>query len=310
MTVDEVLALIKKRHPADIAAIAHLAGYQAMLQQQETNNQILNQNFVNQLNHSAIEYKIVNDYLMHHGIEGQKWGVRHGPPYPLDRQKEVTGRNSNNSKSQKKAKDEWGVRKLDVDKNGDLSLKKGTIVKRISLSKADPTYDNKKYVSINQEDHSQWSSYMGEGYIKRNLTTYEQTYILNKDLKIMSSEKQGKLYLEMMEDDVNFYNSSVLDASEVIQEMGPMNGDILHPTVAEASELISRNIALQTDTAKRFIKRVEDLKYDAVFDTHGTNTAKLPIIVFNPDENMTKYKEPEYSEPVKQFFKKYYGMVY
>ena len=24
------------------------------------------------------------DYICHHGIKGQKWGVRHGPPYPLD----------------------------------------------------------------------------------------------------------------------------------------------------------------------------------------------------------------------------------
>ena len=23
-------------------------------------------------------------YLIHHGIDGQKWGVRNGPPYPLD----------------------------------------------------------------------------------------------------------------------------------------------------------------------------------------------------------------------------------
>ena len=25
------------------------------------------------------------DYLKHHGIKGQKWGVQNGPPYPLDR---------------------------------------------------------------------------------------------------------------------------------------------------------------------------------------------------------------------------------
>lgn len=23
------------------------------------------------------------DELYHHGIKGQRWGVRHGPPYPL-----------------------------------------------------------------------------------------------------------------------------------------------------------------------------------------------------------------------------------
>ena len=25
------------------------------------------------------------DWLAHYGIQGQKWGVKHGPPYPLDR---------------------------------------------------------------------------------------------------------------------------------------------------------------------------------------------------------------------------------
>ncbi len=27
------------------------------------------------------------DWLAHHGVKGQKWGVKHGPPYPLSRQK-------------------------------------------------------------------------------------------------------------------------------------------------------------------------------------------------------------------------------
>ena len=25
----------------------------------------------------------MQSYLCHHGIDGQKWGVKHGPPYPL-----------------------------------------------------------------------------------------------------------------------------------------------------------------------------------------------------------------------------------
>ncbi len=35
------------------------------------------------------------DELYHHGVKGQKWGVKNGPPYPLD--------DSNQSLSEKKA---------------------------------------------------------------------------------------------------------------------------------------------------------------------------------------------------------------
>lgn len=28
--------------------------------------------------------------LYHHGIEGQRWGVRNGPPYPIQKQKKST----------------------------------------------------------------------------------------------------------------------------------------------------------------------------------------------------------------------------
>lgn len=52
--------------------------------------------------------------LYHHGIDGQRWGVRHGPPYPLDRadhnkvveksKKASTKRNTSYSGSRKYAK--------------------------------------------------------------------------------------------------------------------------------------------------------------------------------------------------------------
>ena len=40
-------------------------------------------------------YVVRADYIVHHGIKGQQWGVENGPPYPLDA--------SDHSSSEKKA---------------------------------------------------------------------------------------------------------------------------------------------------------------------------------------------------------------
>lgn len=34
--------------------------------------------------YTAEQINKIEEYLAHHGILGQKWGVKHGPPYPLD----------------------------------------------------------------------------------------------------------------------------------------------------------------------------------------------------------------------------------
>ena len=41
--------------------------------------------FIDGLSDENVE--ALSEILEHHGIDGQKWGVRNGPPYPLDRQK-------------------------------------------------------------------------------------------------------------------------------------------------------------------------------------------------------------------------------
>ena len=61
---------------------------------------------------SKYDYLTVNGSLTHHGILGQRWGKRNGPPYPLDA--------SDHSASEKKA----GWRKSLDDNNADISRKK------------------------------------------------------------------------------------------------------------------------------------------------------------------------------------------
>lgn len=187
----------------------------------------------------------------------------------------------------------WGVRRY-RKQGGDLVLPKGTTVKRVSNNVKDKTYDNKKYVSINQKDHSKWETYLGKAYIRRNQVTWNQTYATTKDLRVMSSKKQGELFTKMMLEDKKFKNQALKDIEY-------SDYALAQKTVKNAAENISRNIAIQTKTGKAFVKRVIVENYDAIEDTHGKNVSKSPLIILNPDANIERVSDPEYTNPVKKY---------
>lgn len=59
--------------------------------------------------------------LVHHGIKGQQWGVRNGPPYPLDEKKSAAIKKSSSKEKQ-------------VQKSRELSTSElEAIIKRIEL---------------------------------------------------------------------------------------------------------------------------------------------------------------------------------
>ena len=66
-----------------------------------------------------------NLYLQHHGIKGQKWGKRNGPPYPLDYEDHSAAEKRKNSKEDidRKPSDKDGVSRTNRGASRDLSQK-------------------------------------------------------------------------------------------------------------------------------------------------------------------------------------------
>lgn len=202
--------------------------------------------------------------LFHHGILGQKWGVRRYQNY-----------------------------------DGTL-IKKGTEVGRVSLTKEDPTYDNKKYVSINEEDHKKWSDYLGNAYIERNRATYDIAYKTIKDLKVMSSYKQGEVYVDMITKNKDFAKQRIIDLEN--PTFKALNKG--HTSNDKNANEISVMIAAQTKTGRYFCNKVLGLGYDALYDQHGTNVSDNPIIVLDPDKNLKRIEGATYTKEVQDYLRK------
>lgn len=209
----------------------------------------------------------MNTELCHHGVKGQKWGVR----------------------------------KLDK-RNGDLYLRKGTVVKRVATDNQDRTHNNRKYVSINQKDHSKWDDYLTRLYLQKGYVTTSHTYKTVKDIKVMDSKKQGELFTKMLMN-TDFKNQAVKDLDMYYKYMPQMK------KTNDPSEEISRlTSAFTLETGKKFTDEVLKRGYDAVVDTHGQNVSKSPVIILNANTNLKKIGT-DYTETAKEYLKEVYGIA-
>lgn len=208
------------------------------------------------------------DSLYHHGVKGQKWGVR--------RFQNVDGTLT------AKGKKHYGV---SDDFDGRI-LSKKTKFYRITNNKEDTTYGGQKYLSTNKADHKAWQKYIGDAYAERGYETYNVKYMPVKDLKIAKAEKVGELLTKEFMKDPKIANQVIEDTKSAQRKLGYSSDN--------TDDLLSLNFAMQTKSGQMFINRLLELGYDGIEDAHGRNTSKDPVIVFNPEQNLQKKSTTRY----------------
>lgn len=202
--------------------------------------------------------------LYHHGIKGQKWGVRRFQNYDGTRIKPI------------------------ILSDGDRILRKGTYVSRVTNSKSDPTFDNKKYVSINADDHKKWQDYIGKAYNRSGIQAYNVYYRTAKDVKVAHYTKVGKMLAEKALSDPNFGKQVLRDTNFAMDRLGQNPSDW--------DTKFSLNFAMQTATGKYLVNELINRGYGAVEDVHGRNVSNDPLIILDPDKNLKRLGSTRYKD--------------
>ena len=110
--------------------------------------------------------------LKHHGVKGQQWGVRHGPPYPINPETAVT------------------------------RIKKGSTFKRLSV-RDETAAAGHAYVTFLKNDSTRYKGFFGARLkaINKGATVYSHTMVAKKDMLSPSKRERVETFLELHKED-------------------------------------------------------------------------------------------------------------
>lgn len=157
----------------------------------------------------------MSTYLVHHGIEGQRWGVRNGPPYPLSRSKSAKVKDRVYVKGYMKSFDNKDFYK---DLSHERAIKKNSTVYEVSESGKASSKGTKVVLSSSD-------AYVGASF-SNTKKSYVKSYKTKKDLKIPSVQKMSEILADTVLSDKKAkkeYLSEYKNRTAVRRHLSPTN---------------------------------------------------------------------------------------
>ncbi len=227
--------------------------------------------------------------LYHHGIKGQKWGVRNGPPYPLEK----------------------------------TVLKKGTRLNSVSTYNDSTKYKNRKAWMYTYNPKDKWDSKVYKGPFSvykaesTNKFIYEHRYELVKDLKMPTKRERFDEFRNVYINDKETTISDLSKMQELLKKMDIENKDVqnLNLNKLESDDDFKNAYTIfnhamenvnQFKSTKEYAK-IMSTKWDAMVDDNNQgvyNRVHDPIIVFRANTALKEIgtaRYIDYNEIVKNY---------
>lgn len=207
-------------------------------------------------------------YLQHYGVKGQQWGVRHGPPYPVDKNK------------------------------GDITIKQGTKFKRLSVYDESVSKGH-AYVTYLKKDVEHYRGFFGARLWATNkgAPVYSIQMSANKELKAPSKSKRVETFLELYRDnpaiarELGKYHKSdwhyftPLPSKFYQWQYSRLDGKKLKD---KGYHTFVRSIGGNEYVRNEYFKKLADKGYDFVIDDMDAGRfGKEPSIIFDRQKSAT-----------------------
>lgn len=222
---------------------------------------------------------VVDVSLWHHGVKGQQWGVKHGPPYPIDR-------------------------------DGPITIKKGSSINSVSTDKK-ISLDNRGIYGFDPSNEIDSSAYRGAyaTFLRENRGNkiYEHRFTNSEDLLLPSQKEKVTAFTELYRNDKDFKSSVFNAAISYKQERNKRWGSYVDkwysefygqsPSKTQREYLLFMN-RFMTDPSMRgasekFVSKLSSMGYNAILDDNNANIyngATAPLYVFSGQQSLTENK--------------------
>lgn len=249
----------------------------------------------------------VYEDIEHHGIKGQKWGVR--------RFQDSTGKLTPEGKKRyAEAKSLYKGKRTTLAKEGDFF--------RVSARKESDAEPGKKlYTNPNEYEHATYKVMMATSHLLRNGEAWVQKYVSNNDIRLPSVKEQTKMEWKALKDPAvkNDVIESLIRkgmtredavntmyASAGKEKVKKIAAGLLAPPVVvvainaakgkeesiKEKQLRLMRVSVGDVDAKVLNQKLNESmskkQYNAMYDTNdrGKSIARSSVIIFDPDTNV------------------------